>query len=366
MQFVPVLLLSLWAGRTAARLSARTVLLAGNAVRLVSLIGLLGLGVADRLDLAALIVVALVVGCATIFYEISFQTAVPAVLAGDRLVSGNSLVQGTSSLCQLAGPAVVGLLLQQLGVNWVLTVLAVMFGVALALHRPLPRVPPVAGPASVSATVVSVRDGVRFAWSCRPMRTLCLQSAAFNLHEQAFTTAFLIVGVRSYHLSEAVVGLVFGAGSLGVLLGSAVMGRLGRRLHAGRSVTGALSVAGTAYVAGSIAVTLGVPAVAAFGVAFLVNGLAVAVFNVLSVSIRQVLPPPHYLPSALASYRMLSFGAVPLGAVLGGLLVALLGTRASLVVCSASMVACTLPVIGSQLARMREVTAPLPQPAAAS
>lgn len=356
-QFLPVLCLSLWAGAITARFSARAVLILSNAVRLFALIVLLVLGICGILNVAILAIVAFVVGCATVFYEIAFQTAVPSTLTSERLVAGNSLVQATSSLGQLAGPAAVGFMLEALGVNPVIALLTFLFGAGLMLHRRLRRSPAISEgtPSGGAREVVSIRDGIGYVWRSRPLRTLCLQSALFNLHEQAFATVFLIAALRFFDFSNATVGLVFGAGSLGVILGAAGMGRVGSRLPAGPAIAISLVVAGGSYLIGALVAGLGYAPIIAFGLAFLANGLAVSVFNVFSVSIRQTLPPPQFLPAAMATYRMLSFGAIPVGAILGGILVTFLSPQVSLVLCCLSMVLFALPILGSRLARIQDL-----------
>jgi predicted MFS family arabinose efflux permease len=63
---------------------------------------------------------------------------------------------------------------------------------------------------------------------------------------------------------------------------------------------------------------------------FFAWGAGVAVSNVLVVSLRQTVTPDAMLGRMNASYRFFTFGAIPLGALLGGALAGVIGLRATL------------------------------------
>jgi predicted MFS family arabinose efflux permease len=72
---------------------------------------------------------------------------------------------------------------------------------------------------------------------------------------------------------------------------------------------------------------------------------------VLAVSLRQVVTPDRLLGRMNASYRFLTYGAIPLGALLGGALGELLGLRAAVAV----------GAVGSLLTAPWALLPPLPQ-----
>jgi hypothetical protein len=73
-------------------------------------------------------------------------------------------------------------------------------------------------------------------------------------------------------------------------------------------------------------------AAAVLGLAFVGNGFGLGLSNVLAVSLRQAVTPDRLLGRMNASYRFLTYGAVPVGALLGGALGELLGLRAAVAV----------------------------------
>jgi hypothetical protein len=100
-----------------------------------------------------------------------------------------------------------------------------------------------------------------------------------------------------------------------------------------------------------------------FIAAELVYGWNIAVYNVNSITVRQLVTPPPLLARMNASYRMVLFGVAPLGMSLGGVLGGAVGLRTALVISLALMTSPLLwllsPVI--RRARMPDVP-PAPDP----
>jgi hypothetical protein len=84
-------------------------------------------------------------------------------------------------------------------------------------------------------------------------------------------------------------------------------------VHLGAVVSAALPLAAAAFLLGPV-LARGSTAAPVLGAAFVANGIALAAYNVLAVSLRQAIPPREFLAAATASYRMVSFGTIPLGA----------------------------------------------------
>ena len=60
--------------------------------------------------------------------------------------------------------------------------------------------------------------------------------------------------------------------------------------------------------------------------------MAIVLWNVITVSLRQRITPDRLLGRMNASYRLVGWGTMPLGALLGGVLAETLGLRATFVV----------------------------------
>ena len=68
------------------------------------------------------------------------------------------------------------------------------------------------------------------------------------------------------------------------------------------------------------------------GVMFGMVGFITVVFNVVMGSLRQALTPDRLLGRVISAFRLFSYGAVPLGSLLGGVLARSFGLRAPFLV----------------------------------
>jgi predicted MFS family arabinose efflux permease len=88
-------------------------------------------------------------------------------------------------------------------------------------------------------------------------------------------------------------------------------------------------------------------------IVFFVWGTGIAVSNVLVVSLRQTVTPDAMLGRMNASYRFFTFGAIPVGALLGGALPGVIGLRATLVTGAAGLLLALAWVVFSPVASLR-------------
>ncbi|MFF4231118.1 MFS transporter [Streptomyces sp. NPDC001820] len=328
-QFVPVVLFALVAGALAGRWPLRGLLVACNALRAGALGFVVSMHAAVGLHFLHLIIAAAVVGVATVFYDVAYQASIPQIVPVEGLSRANGLMQATYSVTQLAGPALAGFLTQSLGMPVAVGTACALFMGALLSFVAMPPLLQAHSSQAPASLAKSIRQGLGFVWRCRPLRDLCLQAGVSNLLEQAFLTAFMVYSVRDLGMSGGTVGLVVGAGGVGALVGSLTAPRI-RRVRVGVLVSTALPAAGLAFVLVPASITAFAGAAPPLMLAFALNGAAVSVFNVYAVSLRQSIPPEELLGSATASYRLVSFGTFPIGALLGGTLIDAVGGVATL------------------------------------
>lgn len=72
---------------------------------------------AHALTMAQLYVVALVIGVATVFFDVAHQSYLPQILPRDQLVAGNGALETVRSTAQVTGPGVGGGLVQLVGAH---------------------------------------------------------------------------------------------------------------------------------------------------------------------------------------------------------------------------------------------------------
>ncbi|MFR9777622.1 MFS transporter [Micromonospora sp. MS34] len=347
---LPYLLLGLPAGPIVDRLPRRAVLVATDLLRALLLASVPLAWAAGVLSLAQLVVVALLAGCATVLFDVAYFAAVPAVVPAARLADANARLEATRAIGQTAGPGLAGVLVGTLGAPVALLADVASFVVSALFLAGTPRLARSAVPGGAGVWQDAL-GGIRFVFRDKVVRALTLCSGLTNLWHAGFLAMLLVYAVRELRLPAATVGLLVAGANVGYLLGAAVAGRARVRLGVGRAVTGA-----AVLQAGAALVLL--PHPLGIGAGLAVNAFASGLYNVNAVSLRQAATPPALLSRMTATSRFVIWGAMPLGAALGGALTGLLGAPAYLALAAAGMAAAALVTRCSPVWRTRDFPAP--------
>ena len=113
-EFLPFLLFTLPAGVWVDRLPRRSVLIVGDVGRGLLLMSVPIAYLYGHLTMTQLFVVGFLTGILTVFFDVAYQSYLPALVDREDLIDGNSKLEVTRSAGQLAGPAVAGGLIQLL------------------------------------------------------------------------------------------------------------------------------------------------------------------------------------------------------------------------------------------------------------
>jgi MFS family permease len=353
--YLPFLFLTLPAGAWIDRRLRRPVMVAADIGRGL-LIGLVPLAaVLGFLRIELLYVVAFGTGCCQVLFDLGYLAHVPTLVPRERLTEANSRLQATASAAEVGGPGIAGLVVQAVGAPFALAIDAVSYLVSAATLR-LIRAPEPEASAQYGNRDLrrEIADGVRFLRGQPILRACAMEAGQFNLFAQVIATVLLLHATRDLGLTPAVIGLVFAVGSVGSLVGSALAPAIAARLGLGRTIIGSMVVACSASLLLPLAAGTSLP-VAILSGAFVVQGLGVAISNVHVVSLRQAVTPDAMLGRLNASYRTLVYGAIPIGALLGGLLGELIGLRETLAVGALGILVAPLWVVRSPLRGLRRL-----------
>ncbi len=356
LRLVPVLLVSLLAGVWLDRRRRRPVLIAcalGNAV----LIGLVPLAsVAGLLSIGLLYLVTALVGLLNMTFDIGALSYVPNLVDGRHLTAANSRLQASEAIAGIAGPGLAGLLIGLVTAPITLSADAIsyLFSAAglllISKPEPAPEVP--REQASIGR---SIAEGLRTVYGSRVLRSLLTQSAALNLTFGAVLPVFLVYAIRDLHLSPLELGIVMAAAAAGGLTGTIVIRPLRAALGLGRSMLLATFGLSLPLLLLMVPASASAASVALLIVAQFLYGGSATMFNVIAITLRQVVTPRRLLARMNASYRMMLFGAPVFGAFVGGLLGTTLGLRLALVVSLISMTSPLLWIFFSPVFRLREM-----------
>jgi hypothetical protein len=153
---------------------------------------------------------------------------------------------------------------------------------------------------------------------------------------------------RSVGLSDTGFGFVLAVGAGGSILGGITAARIDRRFGTATVLTDAGFIASAGYVIIGAASSFHEVAI---GIAL--EGFAVTVGTVSSVSLRQQLVPAAFLGRVGNIFRLVIYGLLPIGALTGGALAAIFGNRSPMFVAGIAQ-AIAMVVLGPRLRRVMQ------------
>ncbi|MFB8243222.1 MFS transporter [Kitasatospora purpeofusca] len=333
METLPFLLVALPAGALLDRWDRRRVMITADIGRAAA-IALLPVGhLTGVLSVPLLCAVGFCIGLFTVFFDIADQAFLPTVVPPEQTPDGNSRLEFSRSTAELAGPSLGGVLLQTVSAPLVLVVNSVSYLVS-ALLLNLVRTPAVQAPNTPAPAKTRMRtriaEGLRFVLRHRTLRSLALATGISNLVGLggALGVVLTAYALRDLKLSPGELGLALTVGNCGALVGATLGGRLTRLAGLGPVLIGAKSMSGIAVVV--LATATPARAVPTLIAAVGIMACGITVYNIGQVSLRQAVTPTGMQARMNASVRFAVWGTLPVGALAGGFLGSVLGTRPTL------------------------------------
>jgi MFS-type transporter involved in bile tolerance (Atg22 family) len=366
LRFVPVIVVALFAGVWLDRRRRRPVLIMCSLSNAV-LIGLVPAAAATGLlSIGLLYVVAVAVGTLTVCFDVGALSYVPFLVERGHLTESNSKLLASSAFAGIAGPGLAGLLIGLITAPITLTVDAVSYLFsALGLVTIKKQEPEPDTTGERPSIRASIAEGLHAVYGSRLLRVLLAQSVALNVGFGAVSTLFTVYGVRVLHLSPLQLGIAIGGLQAGSLLGALGAARVKRALGLGRTM--AVSILGVSLSPLLLLIPRSGSTVAMviLVAGWLGHGCGIAIWNVNTITLRQAVTPMRVLARMNATYRMLLFGALPFGAMLGGLVGSALGLWPAMVVSVAALTTPVLWIVFSPVFRLTEMPSAPDAPAPA-
>jgi MFS family permease len=344
---LPWLLFALPVGSLLDRVDRRRVMVLADTARALMVAALAVVAAAGDVHVWMLWVLAFGLGLGEVFFDSASQAVLPAVVPTDALDRANGLRQAA----EIAGNTFLGVPLGGLlfaAAVWLpFGTDAASFAIAAATVASLSGRFTAAAPDAVAHPEVGtmatwradIAHGFRQLWRQPMLRHLVVALSLLNLAFAMSESTFVLfardelgIGTRGFGVLLAVVG----AGSIvASMVGGWVVQRVGRRFAMiAATVLPVLSMAAVGLVPVTWWVVLMVTVQAAM----------VTVWSVLAVTLRQQIVPAHEFGRVNAVFRWCSWGAMPLGAALGGVVASTLGLRAPWFA-AAALVLLAVPVV---------------------
>lgn len=270
--------------------------------------------------LAVVYVAALLLGTAEVFRDNAAQTLMPSIVDKEHLEVANGRLWGAEMVMgSFVGPPLAGVLLAA-AFSLPFFLDAGTFAAAAALVF-------VIGGRFRPKTEVSdqvrgrfwdqLRQGVAWLWGHRLFRPMAISLGVLNATSMMALATFVLFAQEVLGLDATRFGLLATGLAAGGVLGSFFAHRITAALGQGSSLFASILV-----MAGSLVVSGLTSSFWVFWAMGLVTAGAGVVWNVITVSLRQTLIPDNLLGRVNSVYRFLGWGMMPVGSMLGGLIVA--------------------------------------------
>lgn len=277
--------------------------------------------------------VALLLGAGGVLYQTSYPPFFARLVRQDQYLEANSLLSATRSGSFIAGPALGGLLIQAVTAPVAMVVDAVSFvASALAIGSVRLEEPPVERAAESTGLWRRAVEGLRFLRHHPYLRATLGSSTVINLFNFVGSAVVILFASRTLQLDAGQIGVAFGIGAVGGLLGAVLASRVSRRL--GPGVTGMVGailfsapLAFFPLASGPDWAKIAVLAAVEF-----VSSVGVMLYDINVNSIQTAVTPDRMRSRSAGAYATVNYGVRPLGALLGGLLGEWVGVPATLVV----------------------------------
>lgn len=352
--WLPWLLFGLPAGAWVDRLRRRRLMLACDALSVLALASVPVAAWCGLLTVPQLLAVALVVGTSAVFFSTAYVAFLPSVVGRDRLVEGNSTLEGSRSAAQVVGPGAAGLLAQISGAVAGLLADAATYVLSAACLIAIGDREVAATRARPAGTLrAEIRAGLRLSYGDPYLRVFAVYGATGNLALAGWQTLEVVFLVRTVGVGSGAVGALLAVIGLGGIVGAASARAIAARLGSARAVV----VCGLGATPFGLLTPLAAagPRLALFAVGGVVVSAGITAGNVIARSFRQAYCPPEMLGRLTASARTLAYGAIPLGALLAGALGTTMGIRAAFWVMTALLVAAGAVLLAGPLRHRRRL-----------
>jgi MFS family permease len=313
--FLPWLLFALPAGAFVDHTDRRTALVVAAGLRTLLVGGLALAVVADAMTIWLLCALVFALGAIETVYESAARAMLPALVSPNDLDTGNGRL-GAAEMGgeRFVGPPVAGVLFAlTLNAPFLLGVGGYAF--AAVIITGLPRAPHTDHARDADPLLERIVEGLRWLRNDRTILALTICGGLLALTSSGVGAVFVLFALEILDLDATGFGVLLAVAAVGGVAGSLLAARTVERLGRRHTLLGSLALGGSAFAAlGLVSEPI---AAAAF---YVLATAAVAIWNTVTMSMRQTLIPGELFGRVLGAYRVVVYGAVAAGAATGGLL----------------------------------------------
>lgn len=358
----PFLVMTLWLGVVVDRRRRRPLMVAADLGRGLILTILCVLALLGWLTIPMLVAATFALGTLTVLYQLADFSFLPRIVGEHQLVDANAKVTATQSAVSIAGSGIGGTLVALLTAPVAVAANAIGYLSSALLIRQVRVVEEPAPRPPKASAVREARAGLRVLAGNRVLRGLVAEASLWNFGNEVFMLALSVHVLNNVAAGPLALGIIVTCGALGAFVGSLLSARLTARFGYGRSLIGSMIAGNSAPLVGVLA-AIASPSntVALLSLAFALSGIGIGIANSQATAIRQIAVSADLRGRVNAGYRLLSWGALSLGALLGGTLTTALGPWPAATIGTLLMACATLPLACSPVRGVRAIEEVAPE-----
>jgi predicted MFS family arabinose efflux permease len=352
-QTLPFLLLSLPMGVWADRHSRRGLMAGAEAVRVLAMLAVLMLIGMHLLTLPLLAVCGFIGAAGTVAYGVAAPSLVAALVPREALPVANGRIELARSVAYSAGPAIGGVVVGSIDAGWAYGLAALLSALAAVLLRALPASPHEARAAR--RFLDELRDGTAFVFRDRLLRPILLTAVFFNIGYFVLQAVYVAYAARHLHMSSQVIGVSLAAYGVGMVAGALAGPWVTRRMAFGRTLVIGPLCGFLASLLMSATLVFAHPSLAC--ASFFLLGAGPILWTIGSTTLRQAITPQAMLGRVSAIVSTATYGARPVGALIGAALATHMGVAACLLASMAAFAVQLIVIVRSPVSRLAALPA---------
>ncbi|MGW2210643.1 MFS transporter [Streptomyces sp. NPDC001781] len=340
------------------RVHKRRLMVLADLMRAAVLLTLPAACLLGAVTLGQLYAVALLTGAAGVLFNTAYPPFFAHLVPRSSYVDANSKLSASRSASYVAGPAIGGALIQALTAPVAVAADALTFlASALMVGRVSVDESPAVHDRAAPSLLRRAREGLVFVIRHPVLRASLGCAATVNFFTFVAGSGLVVLfASRNLGLTAGVIGMAFGIGATGSLLGAVIAPKISRRFGVGPSiVVGAVlfpaPIAIAAAAGGPLWARGGALATAEF-----LSGVGVMLFDVNLNSLQADVIPDGMRSRVAGAYSTINYGLRPVGAVFGGLLATFVGLRTTLLVGAVGGALSLLWLLPSPIPRIHALT----------
>ena len=268
-----------------------------------------------------LLLATLMLGCAEVLRDNCGQTLMPSIVEHQNLERANGRLLSIESVANTFMGPPLGSLLLLVAFSVPFFIDATSFFAAAALVALIPGTFRAKHPERVAGQSVpswrdDLKEGVRWLYHNRLLWSMAIILGLMNMAATLSGSMFVLFSQDVLNITVLTFTLMSFGFAFGGVVGGYVAPWLSKKLGSGTCL--ALTLGSSAVVEISVGLSSWWPLTALLFAVLMLIGSS---WNVITVSLRQSIIPPHLLGRVNSVYRFFAWGMMPIGALLGGVVV---------------------------------------------